>query len=1546
MSRTLKISLVALGLVVTLLLVAAGAVVVLTSTEFGRERARRIAIGLLREKIRGGVFVGRIDGNLLGHFSMFDVRVGGDSARGEPPFLVAKRVSAQLGVRDLFSKKVLITDLEVDSPVIRLIKRPGEEWNASRLLIKNDSTPPDSVPGFGSWVELQNVRLADGTMIVQQPWKPDPGLSGASRDSAQRVALAGEMRARVDRPPWGGLRQTMDFNDIQGRFPTIIVADPDSSVIALPGARVSMVAAPFHPPVARIEELSGDVRVGADTVTLRRTTLRMPASHMAGDITYRIATGDLFLQLQGTQVAFNDLRVLYPPLPDSGGGTLNLDAAIRDSLPSTYTVTDARLAVGQTRIDGRLGLTLTDSSTAFRDTDIRVAAFPTSLAEQLVPSMTIPPKARGNVDGRAVLSGPLTQMSVDVDGRFAPTRHTPFHFAARGGVSVGDQLALDRLRARVDALPVAFVKEFAPSISLGGALTADATVSGSPAARLSGRFDLAYRENGALSRVRGEGSVDIRGRMPTDVALHFDPIALATAQQFIPDTKLEGVIRGDATLRGTRDDMHTHLALALPEGRVESDGTFNLDSQNPSYVASVTLQGVNVQAIAPSLPLTRVSGEASVDGHGKDLATLEASAKADLHEVVVDSTSVDQVTLRAVAREGDLSVDSLGVNTSFASASAKGTVGLVEGREGKLTYRADIVSLAGLERWIATGDSGSVEPRPGFRQRVEAQRARADSIREAALIDSSSIAAQLAAEQKRPRRGTRRRMERAVPELAKLPVDSTSGSVHIAGELTGQLQRFSTRGSAESGKGGLVWAGNAVGLAKVNYLIEDLRTPNVRVSGDVALDSLRAAGFAFDSSRVKATYRNGEGNVELAIFPRDTSEYRANAEYVLRTGEGEVRLRDLSLRIDSTTWHTTHASAIFWKGRGVTVDSLELRTASGGGRIFANGELPDIDPGRFDVAVDSLEIAPWLRLLQSDVHAKGIASFHTRIEGTTRAPRLAGDMSLVQAVYDSLPFPELRTDFRYDQRRLTLTGDLRRESGSRLAQLSGALPLDLSLGDSTVKTRLTDGPVEFDLTGDTIPLGPLAQLSGGSITHLDGDAAGVVRVRGTYEKPHLEGDLGVAVRQAKVEATGVTIRDGFTHLRMGGDSLVVDSLVARSGGTITGGGTVQLATLSHPVLSLHLESQDARVLDNEMGELFADSHLTLRGPIDTMTVGGKVNITRGVIWIPDPELQDVISTGDPAIFAVVDTATARALNVDVGSDVARNLTVNVDLSVARGTWARSRDANVEVYGDLGVRLTPPEQELSLTGALYTDQGDYTFLGRRFVVTRGSVRFTGEPVLNPVLQVLANYEVRQAGRAPLEIRIVIGGTLDTPKLTLESDAQPTLSQSDLISFLAFGRSSSALLSFSGSGLAGGGQGGQSLAGNVAALATKQLATIALDALVDEVEGELTSALRADRLNITPAELPDALSLSGFGTLLRGTEVEIGKYLDRRTFLAAELRPTLSAAPGLYLERRLKNSLRLRTSFESRFLPNIPSLTEGLTPKTIQVIGATLTWTLAW
>jgi hypothetical protein len=290
--------------------------------------------------------------------------------------------------------------------------------------------------------------------------------------------------------------------------------------------------------------------------------------------------------------------------------------------------------------------------------------------------------------------------------------------------------------------------------------------------------------------------------------------------------------------------------------------------------------------------------------------------------------------------------------------------------------------------------------------------------------------------------------------------------------------------------------------------------------------------------------------------------------------------------------------------------------------------------------------------------------------------------------------------------------------------------------------------------------------------------------------------------------------------------------------------------------------------------------------------------------------------------------------------------LDVHLEVRRGVFARSPDANVEIYGNLGVRIDPSTRgQFAVRGALFTEQGYYTFMSKRFVITRGSVRFTGEPDPNPILQVLATYEVRQAGRAPLDIRVAIGGTLDAPNISLGSESQPTLSQSDLIAFLAFGQSSTALLEFTNTGLEANNQNGSSIAGNLGAVATRQLASVAMNALVEQARSDLAAATRADVLNITPAQLPADLSALELQTLLRGTEVELGKYLDHNTFLLTRFRPS-GDIPGVSIDRRMGDQFRVRASFEARLQPQPPSLSAQLTPTTVNVFGVLLRWGVRW
>jgi len=203
-------------------------------------------------------------------------------------------------------------------------------------------------------------------------------------------------------------------------------------------------------------------------------------------------------------------------------------------------------------------------------------------------------------------------------------------------------------------------------------------------------------------------------------------------------------------------------------------------------------------------------------------------------------------------------------------------------------------------------------------------------------------------------------------------------------------------------------------------------------------------------------------------------------------------------------------------------------------------------------------------------------------------------------------------------------------------------------------------------------------------------------------------------------------------------------------------------------------------------------------------------------------------------------------------------------------------------------------------------------------------------------------VPRRGREALMILVNVGGYLSRPVVTLSSNQEPPLPESDLLSYLAFGRASSSLLGSEGSGVLGDALGG------LGVLAEQQLAGLGLGALTDEllstVEARGASA-GLDVFRMHPGAMPDELNYSGyFGSLLQGVEVEGGEYLGR-LFLSASVRPAANTLPGLAAEYRTPQGLEWITTWEPRYLPVRPSLavTEGASS---QVFGTFLMWNLRY
>ena len=190
---------VLLGIVTVLLgIVALAAIVVtiLTGTDWGHERVRRMALSQLQKMVHGQVSIGRLSGNLLTGMVVHDFSIR-DSAGA--PFLSAEEVSANYGLAALITKKIWLKDVRLVRPLVVLDKQPGQPWNYQRIF-PGDTTaklPGDTLPSWGAWIKLENLTLVDGHVVVRTPWKPSESLAPAARDSAVREALGGKSRVVV-----------------------------------------------------------------------------------------------------------------------------------------------------------------------------------------------------------------------------------------------------------------------------------------------------------------------------------------------------------------------------------------------------------------------------------------------------------------------------------------------------------------------------------------------------------------------------------------------------------------------------------------------------------------------------------------------------------------------------------------------------------------------------------------------------------------------------------------------------------------------------------------------------------------------------------------------------------------------------------------------------------------------------------------------------------------------------------------------------------------------------------------------------------------------------------------------------------------------------------------------------------------------------------------------------------------------------------------------------------------------------------------------------
>ena len=1490
--------LVGVSLIASLILLAVIAVFVITGTDWGRERVRRSAQSALNGMIHGKASIGRLSGNLLTGITVHDLVIT-DSA-GQP-FIAVESFTGSYEITSLLRKRIWIRDAVVVRPLVVLDRPPNGSWNWQRIFPR-DTTPKPATQQtqWGDWIRFTYAKMLNGQLIVRTPWTPSERLSAAARDSAIRDALGGGSRLMIERVP-GGFQKIVQLDSMTASVPLLRLSEPGYANRLAELSALSMVAFPFRPPAARVVDLKGVFPFNNDSVWWKGAYAALPNSKASGDGSYVLSSGDLTLSLHSDPASFADIRWVYPRLPADGHGKLDLKLMWRGAVQD-YTVTNADITMGSARTTGSIGVTLADTIT-IHDTNLRFSGVDTRTLEQLIPHLRSP--RRGVLAGRATVSGGRNALAVNGDVTFDDSRAGRSRVVAVGEVGFpGRGVRARDLRVQMLPIQVDMARTWYPTLPIAGAVTGLATINGSTNTQLAVVGGLDLRDRGTQSAVDGKATIRLGNSQWLDVDVTARPVSLVEVGRFFPSVGLQGSATGPVRLEGPLRDLRVRADLRLPDGgRFATRGTVDVASRDKAYNLSASLYTLNLRTIDSNAPITSLTAQVAVRGRGTQLATMHSTVAADLSTSRWDSAAIDTMSVRASVAGGLADVQRLYASGARTVATVSGTFGLARNRTGELTYKVDVDSLGAFNRWLPRTPGAPVAPRPGVVARAVRQ-ARADSTRIARATEMERLIS--------GRPGPK--LVVATPKA--VPRDTMSGVLTAAGTLRGNLYDFDLRGRA--GGDNIVVRGNAARWLHAEYAWTHARTPQSNLAVGVDAAGVSAMGFAFDTANVRASYASPGGHIELVVTQAGNRQYAAKGDYALYADRKELRLANMTFKFDTALWSMPHESAMQWGGRGLRVTNLELRNR-GNGRVYANGLLPTSGVGDFTLDLDNFPVVNVVDLVQTDVDVTGIATLRGTMNGTLNSPAFHGAFGVIDGRYNGALVPDLRVRFGYANRELVTHVDAVHGDGRAMATVDARLPIDLAMSGAPAD-RLLPRPMSVDLVADSLPLELIPQFTD-LIADFHGRAGGKVAMRGTLRRPTLTGGFALDHGSVTLVSTGARIENIGATVRMANDTVYVDSIAGWAQGPVRLRGTLAVGSWREPAFNLYLVSSGAQLMNNDHANIRVDAGVAITGPFRSAYVSGAATILQGVVYAPEPTGRHMIGAGDPALFNVLDTAVTSDRELfPAQSPLLSNLRVDVALGVKHNTWVRNREANIEIYTDEPVAVRAEQQAFTLVGVVTTDRGEYNFLSKRFQIRRGSAMFIGSPDLNPTLQITGEYNVQVASRGPINIRVLIGGTMLHPKLTLESDAQPPRTQSELLSLLAFGQSSTSLLGFTSSSVAGNAA-TSDLFGAGAQLAVRRLESVALGVAVEQLQQQAGRAFGTDVFDITPADVPTEIGGRGIGNFLTQTKVEAGKYVNPRTFLTVQEQ---ARRPGLAIEHRTADGWRFRASAEPRILLSEPTL----------------------
>jgi translocation and assembly module TamB len=620
---------------------------------------------------------------------------------------------------------------------------------------------------------------------------------------------------------------------------------------------------------------------------------------------------------------------------------------------------------------------------------------------------------------------------------------------------------------------------------------------------------------------------------------------------------------------------------------------------------------------------------------------------------------------------------------------------------------------------------------------------------------------------------------------------------------------------------------------------------------------------------LEANYVPPQGQITTTVTKGPYQRTTIAGRIALNGGQ-HVTLDRLRLQHQDLAWENDGPVEVVRNPQG-DLDIQRFTLRSGAQRLNVTGRLAQAGALGMDVRVQQLQIGPSVRAVKPDAAvADGQLSLELSLRGTLQQPQGKGSLQLTSLTAQGRTLGEMHAALELANQ--TARTDLHwRAQGRELLQVQGSVGLS------------ANGVLAMQIRAPGLPLEMLQGAVPG-LTHSAGTLNLDLQATGTLQQPRLNGSLVMDNGALQLAATGERYREIQMRIVMTGDRIDIQQLrVGSQSGPLEVMGWAQLAGSTLQQVDVAVRAQEFTAMNTPGIQAMVNMDLAVRGSLQAMTATGTVTVPRlrvvtnklpmsGHKDVQPWELtvQGVYGPG-PAAAGAGDEGAAVPLQVDVPLPFLR---ADVRVDIPRNAWIHGPGTAVEMSGDLHV-AKELEQPFVLSGMITIVRGFASAYGKRFVIQQGQVTFTGDPEINPLLDITVNYTVSN-----YVVAIHVEGKARKPEITFSST--PELPQSDILSLLIVGKTMDRLTSSEQQDL------------------SSQLGGAAGGVIAGQLQEALGGALGLDTLTI------------GGGESFGSGSVSIGQYVTQDIFMSYEFGMGKGGGNRVGVEYSITPRLKLKGS----------------------------------